>query len=137
MSHSSKEATFDVYAEAYYPLFLKNINASRAQEVFTATADDLDINYSEYVASFAGSSFLSSTLPIPKFNYPSPGIIGIVDLKPDDYATAVSQLLYAENMALSLSQQDYNVYNSPLKFVRTDSSGTSFLATVVVPGVAE
>jgi hypothetical protein len=137
MSSPSKEPTFDVYAETYHPLFLKNINASRAQEVFTAIADGLDVDYQDYVASFAGSSFLSGNLPLPKVVHPSSRGVDAIHIKQDNYATAVGQLLYTEIMALTLSQQNYNVYNSPLKFVKADSSGTSFLATVIVPGVAE
>jgi hypothetical protein len=137
MSDASKEPVFDVYAKAFYPLFLRRISAARALAVFTATENDLDVNYKDYVASFAGHTFLSANLPITRsyVDYPPYTIAGII--QPEAYSNVMHELVREEIKALTSAQQDFTVYNSRLTFLKEDPSGTSFIANFRAPGVSE
>jgi helicase MOV-10 len=133
--------SFDVYAEAFVPKWLKDINEAPPQLVFATAATDFEIPFEEYTRTFAGRSMLEdhslsldSSLEIVA---PSIGKSAHVLPQPSSYQRLFHKALADEFRSLQASQKRFNLSKVVMNSITVDPSGTSVTAHLSVPGLRE
>ncbi|KAK4552572.1 hypothetical protein LTR86_010216 [Recurvomyces mirabilis] len=128
---TDKAPTLDIYARAYIPQILQNINNRPAQQLHSLPARWID--FQQYVRSFAGSAFLTADPSHPE-------IVGTTsedtnDLSPNTYHTVFKQALSTEAQALQQECIDHSLYNVPLQLAERDPRPAMYW--LHVPGLRE
>jgi helicase MOV-10 len=129
-----KNSSLDVYAINYIPQYLKAINECPAQIRYSINLPL--INYAQYVASFAGFTFLQPLDPFvcPSLDYvPLAEVVNIMDLDELNYEVYLNGRMFHELHAQRIELKEYALHN--VSFDITDP--VQGLYSFIIPGIRE